>query len=735
MVQHFLKKSFTAILAAALIVTPANTNYAAEKTSPANNFNVFTNTSPYQTVPFEIPSSLTAQSDKYRVQSTPSDIKTLDDVQNVAQRKADILTSLYGETSVQYALIENGVVTVSGTSGVFSKETKVSPTEHTMYGIGSISKMFTTAAVMKLVEEGKVDLDKPVINYIPDFKMDDSRYKDITVRMLINHSSGLMGSTLDNAMLLNDSDMSAYQNILKKLSTQRLKANPGEFSVYCNDGFTLAELLVERVSGMSFSKFIADNISSKLNMSDTNTPAETFDQTKLAKVYSTSIKTALPTDNLNMIGAGGIYSSAEDLCKFSTIFMKNSSGILSPASVSAMKNREYDRGIWPRIADSTLAYGLGWDCVNTYPFNRYGITALTKGGDSMFYHSNLTVLPDQNMAIAIVSSGGSSSYNEIMAQEVLLAALKANGTISEIKENSTIPNPGKEAMPAEYKKYTGYYGYYGSVFYASISDDGVLSIMQNSNDKSGIQKFTYGGNGNFYSTVLGITTLVSFDEKINGKTYLYTAAYSPVTGLGQTAISMYQGQKLVANPIPGDTNAIWAKRSKKSYYLVSAKYSSEYYLSGLVKGEFTMRKDLPGYVDNATIIDENNAKTLIQIPGVYGRDLKDYHFYKKNNVEYCKAGDSVFASEDSIQALPKSAKFTCTIDKSGYATYYKIPARLEGKTMTVKLPEKATFIVYNQKGNYVNNSYVSGKTSVKLPEKGYVLLVGSANSNFSITIK
>lgn len=63
---------------------------------------------------------------------------------------------------------------------------------YTMYGIGSVSKMFGAVAVMQLVDEGKIDLDTPLIHYIPDFEMADERYKAITARMLLNHTSGIM---------------------------------------------------------------------------------------------------------------------------------------------------------------------------------------------------------------------------------------------------------------------------------------------------------------------------------------------------------------------------------------------------------------------------------------------------------------------------------------------------------------------------------------------------------------
>lgn len=93
---------------------------------------------------------------------------------------ANLLTNVYGETSVQYAISEGDRILVSGNSGKYSKSENKALTKDTMYGIGSVSKMFTTAAVMKLVDEGKVDLDLPVINYIKDFKMADPEYTKIT---------------------------------------------------------------------------------------------------------------------------------------------------------------------------------------------------------------------------------------------------------------------------------------------------------------------------------------------------------------------------------------------------------------------------------------------------------------------------------------------------------------------------------------------------------------------------
>ena len=106
-----------------------------------------------------------------------------------AKQKAQSLVSLYQGNSVQYAIMQNGELLLSDAVGIDDPEKKTKVTTDSIYCVASISKMFTTAAVLQLVEEKKIDLDAPVVTYVPDFTMADERYKDITVRMLLNHSS------------------------------------------------------------------------------------------------------------------------------------------------------------------------------------------------------------------------------------------------------------------------------------------------------------------------------------------------------------------------------------------------------------------------------------------------------------------------------------------------------------------------------------------------------------------
>ncbi len=82
--------------------------------------------------------------------------------------------------------------------GLADVEARRAPSQTTMFGIGSVSKMFATVAIMQLVERGLVDIDAPLVRYLPSFRMADPRFADITVRMLLDHSSGLPGATYRN---------------------------------------------------------------------------------------------------------------------------------------------------------------------------------------------------------------------------------------------------------------------------------------------------------------------------------------------------------------------------------------------------------------------------------------------------------------------------------------------------------------------------------------------------------
>ncbi|MDR5586341.1 serine hydrolase domain-containing protein [Clostridium aquiflavi] len=653
-------------------------------------------------------------------------------VNGTIKEKANTLVEKYGVTSVQYTIMDDGNIISSGSSGVYSKNSNRSIASDTMYGIGSTSKTFTAAAIMKLVDMKKVDLDKPIVNYIPEFVMKDERYKKITTRMLLNHSSGIMGSAYSRTILWDDNDTIAHDKLLEQLKTQRLKAEPGKFSVYCNDGFTLAEILVEKVSGQSFTDFIHDNITIPLKMDNTKTTQDGFNRDKLAKTYSTIAPTVdTPPDSTNIIGAGGIYSTTQDLCKFGNIFTKNGT-LLSANSVNQMISGEYKNGLWLDNIDNTeniFNYGLGFDGTDIFPFSQYGIKAIAKGGDTLLYHNATVILPEYNMVVAVSSTGGSSLYNEVLACNMLLDALKEKGIIQEIKSDKSFDKPTKTLIDDDIKKYEGTYGASGQIINVKMNENGTMTVSNTSLlAKAQNTEYIYNGNGVFLKQ--DGSEKITFESK-DGKIYLRSDSYIKLPGVGETAVAQYMGQKLEENKLTVEVSKAWEDRNNNKYFNLTDKYNSEIFsaLPAFITVNFNN-----GYQMSNKIIDANNSISVIEVPVMAGRDTFDCNFFKENNIEYMKAAENILISQDGLKEIIKGNS-SCTIKDDGYNIWYKVNDNLEGKKLTVELPENSGFLVYTKDGVCTNQSALTKNNTATLSGGGYIMFGGEKGSKIDITIE
>ena len=179
-------------------------------------------------------------------------------------------------TAFLTALLLSGTMAAAFPAAAKEPENKTYSTGDALSCVASVSKMFATTAVMQLVDAGKVELDAPITEYLPEFQMADPRCEKITVRMLMDHTSGLLGTTNGDFMVFDDRDPQPHDTLLEELSTQRLKADPGDFGAYCNDGFELLAIITERVSGQSFTDYVERNICKPLGMEQTGTAWNAF---------------------------------------------------------------------------------------------------------------------------------------------------------------------------------------------------------------------------------------------------------------------------------------------------------------------------------------------------------------------------------------------------------------------------------------------------------------------------
>ena len=647
-----------------------------------------------------------------------------------AQTAAQAAATYGGAVSVQYALWQDGDIVLTGHTGTFSKTENRVLMDTDLYGIGSISKIYTTVAVMQLAEDGKLSLDAPVTRYLKNFKMADPRYKDITVRMLLNHSSGLMGSTLDSALLFDDSDTSSTDLLLERLASQRLKADPGAYSVYCNDGFTLAELVVEAVSGMDFMNYVDRYILAPADLENTFAPASTFDTDRLARIYQGTDTRALPRDCLNAVGAGGMYASASDLAAFGGAL--TDSTLLSQSSLDAMTYPEYSRGIWPEDTLDMLSFGLGWDAVEWFPFSQSGIQALVKGGDTLYYHAGLVVIPEYDMAAAVVSSGGTSTYNELTATRILIDALAAEGvTVNETVP--ALPEATPAAMPADLTSNSGWYGATSAQYQVDVSADGTLTLHYLNYPSIPDQVFTYCSDGTFRDTTG--TALLSFVRETNGETYLYQKAFATLPGLGTLPTSNYAAVKLPDNPVSSEVQAAWDKIMTMSVLPLTEKYTSQVYLSMGSADTGEASELVPGYLGAARIVDAQTALYVPQLPGVGGRDGQDLRVFSENGVTYLTSNNSLYMDAAAAPSLFTGAGWSySTIQENGYARWYHVGSAA-GKTMSVHTTGTGGFWVYDAQGQVVASSVLWDDTSVTLPSGGLVVFAGDPGARFHLSFR
>jgi len=656
-----------------------------------------------------------------------------------AARAAVSSAMSYGQADqASWAVWQDGKIVSSGSQkGTGSGSSTPLDGEGAVYGIGSVSKIFTTVAVMQLAEAEKLDLDEPVVKYLPSFKMADPRYKDITVRMLLNHSSGLMGSSLVSGMLFDDPSSTATDSLLDRLANQRLKADPGAYSVYCNDGFTLAELVVEAVTDMNFQDYLHANIFDKAQLEETYFPGDNFEDRR-ADIYQPGDQRPLPKDCLGIVGAGGIYATAEDLAVFGGALTNQT--LLKKSTLNKMAAPEYANGLWPQEEDGidALSFGLGWDSVKWYPFQLNGIPALVKGGDTQYYHAGLVVLPEHKLAAAVLSSGGLSTYNEMAASRMLIAALGQKGTeIVELRPK--LPAAKKAALPEELLDSAGYYGSL-TLYQVELAEDGVLTMRYPATPVLPARTFYYHDDGTFRDEKG--TSALRLVKEDNGQTYLYQWTFTNLSGLGGLPGSNYAAMKLPDNPVDPALQEKWESVMGGAVLPMNERYSSQVYasLGALLQvepGEAV--QSAPGYIGALRIEDETHLRYAVQIPGNAGRDGADAEIRRdeKGTLWFYQSNGAVYMDMNVAPVLSTgtNGKAVCTIQSNGYARWYKIGDNADGKTLTVQMPEDAGFWAYDAKGNIIASSVLWGDESVKLVRKGMIIFAGDPGAKFELSFQ
>ena len=602
--------------------------------------------------------------------------------------------------------------------------------DNTMYCVASVSKVYVTAAVMQLVDQGKVDLDAPVTDYIDDFKMADERYKDITVRMLMNHSSGLMGTTFKDDTLINDNVSDHERVVLDNLAAQRLKADPGAYSSYCNDGFALLSIIVERVTGMSYTTYVEKNIAGKLGATSIGTAENKYENENLVDVYSDG--KCYGNEYCMDLGSGGIISNAKDTCEFGSAFFKGDNRLLSEKSKNEMNSL---------ATESPYSfYGLGWDEVSIKQYEDAGVKVVSKGGDTLNQHANLLVAPDEEISVCVTTSGGNSGYNRAVCEALMNIALEEQGI--EIEAVTAPEAEFKSEVPASYKQYEGYY--------SAVSLGGIVEVtfpemkymlLKTKAETTTESYFKYTDKG--FVRVKGDieSDNVKADpdyanltfEKINGGIYIVGDMISNHSGLINSESSTIVAEMMVPNPVSGNAISAWKERENKKYAVISDKYSSYIYDTPFT--EIFLLDDTGYIVVNMEIgarilriVDENTAEFYTTIPGDASRDVFDISV--DDGVIHTSAGYT-FIPVDECDMLTSDVSEVSL--KSENAAWFRIDDSLANTSISIDRPKNSVVYEYDKYGDVIYSSHTKDYSeSIPLSKGGYIVFLGEDGGNVSI---
>ena len=361
--------------------------------------------------------------------------------------------------------------------------------DQTLFRPGSISKLFTTTAVMQLVEQGKLDLDRDVNDYL-DFAIPKTYPEPVTLRQLLTHTAGFE-DTLKNLFVAHESDMKPLRTYLVNQMPARIFP-PGKVPSYSNYGFTLAGYIVERVSGEKFERYIDNHILKPLRMTNStfHQPLPPQLAPQMSKGYLNASKKPRNFEFVQAAPAGALSTTAADMTRFMLAFLQDGSvdgvAILKPETVRQMQTRQFE--LHPMICGLGITFMEYW--INP-------VRAIGHGGDTVYFHSDMVLVPDAHAGYFI-------SYNSLGKN-----VGGGRGEILRAFMNRYFPNPGGQkvdldatAQKSDGRKVSGVYD--GTrrgettflkilalldQFSVSSNKDGILTVEGNKNQSGELKKW------------------------------------------------------------------------------------------------------------------------------------------------------------------------------------------------------------------------------------------------------
>jgi CubicO group peptidase (beta-lactamase class C family) len=281
------------------------------------------------------------------------------------------------------AIIENGQVIYEKGHGYADTNLQLEVSPTTGFNVGSISKLFTAWGIMKLVSDGKLDLDVPVEKYLTRWKLPPSEFdhSKVTIRAILSHSAGLSvhgypGFHPDAELPSLEASLNGENGPVRENEMVKVVLAPQTQFKYSGGGYTILQLVIEEVTGKKFEKFMQKEIFNPLGMKRTSFTLNKKILSNSAKPYDKEGK-EIYLERFTAKAAAGLHTTLEDLATFvKAQFSKNS--VLSQETIREMIQ------VIEMTKTKRGAYGLGYAMYNFGPIKVTGHTGTNTGWEAGF---------------------------------------------------------------------------------------------------------------------------------------------------------------------------------------------------------------------------------------------------------------------------------------------------------------------------------------------------------------
>jgi CubicO group peptidase (beta-lactamase class C family)/D-alanyl-D-alanine dipeptidase len=300
--------------------------------------------------------------------------------------------------ALSVALVDDQRIVWARGFGFADPKAKTPATAETVYRVGSVSKLFTDIAVMRLVEQGKLDLDAPITKYLPDFKPENRYSKAITLRQMMAHRSGLVreppvGNYFDptNPMLA---------QTVESLNRTKLVYEPEKKIKYSNAAIATVGFVLERTQKQPFAKYLQETLLDPLGMTSSGFEPRPELTKKLAAATMWTYQGRefpAPTFELGMAPAGSMYSTVSDLGRFLSVLFADGRG----PKEQMLKKESLDQMWTPQVrkSDEKSDFGIGFRITQLD-----GRRKLGHGGAIYGFATELSALPDDKLGVVVITS-------------------------------------------------------------------------------------------------------------------------------------------------------------------------------------------------------------------------------------------------------------------------------------------------------------------------------------------